>query len=83
MIKVLSLAGTARSIGRQHGEQVVDLRPYIQASMQARLAVLRQQGVNLFPYLEFGCGLSILLFSKFLLFSQVLPETTYYVSIIV
>ena len=52
MIKVLSLAGTARSIGRQHGEQVVDLRPYIQASMQTRLAVLRQQGVNLFPYLE-------------------------------
>ena len=51
-IKVLSLAGTANSIGRQHGEQVLDLRPNIQALMQRRLATFRQQDINLSPYLE-------------------------------
>jgi len=52
VIKVLSLAGAARSIGRQHGEQVIDLRPKIQASMQTRLLAFRQKGVDPSPYLE-------------------------------
>jgi predicted choloylglycine hydrolase len=46
---VLNLSGDPRSIGRQHGEQVADLRPNIQALMQERLAALRQQEVDLSP----------------------------------
>jgi hypothetical protein len=49
---VLNLSGDPRSMGRQHGEQVADLRPKIQALMQVRLAALRQQGVDLSPYLD-------------------------------
>ena len=52
MIRVLNLSGDPRSMGRQHGEQVADLRPKIQALMQVRLAALRQQGVDLSPYLN-------------------------------
>jgi isopenicillin-N N-acyltransferase like protein len=52
MIRVLSLSGDPRSIGQQHGEQVADLRPQIQASMQARLSGLYQQGVDLAPYIN-------------------------------
>ncbi len=52
MIRVLSLAGDPHSIGRQHGEQVVDLRQNIQASMESRLAPFHQQGVDLSPYLD-------------------------------
>jgi isopenicillin-N N-acyltransferase like protein len=39
-------------MGLQHGEQVADLRPKIQALMQVRLAALRQLGVDLSPYLD-------------------------------
>jgi len=52
VIRVISLSGDPRSMGRQHGEQVADLRPNIQAAMQVRLAALRQQGVELAPYLD-------------------------------
>ena len=38
MIRVLNLSGDAHSIGRQHGEQVSDLRPQIQTSIKIRLA---------------------------------------------
>jgi predicted choloylglycine hydrolase len=52
VIRELNLSGDPRSMGRQHGEQVADLRPKIQALMQVRLAALRQQGVDLSPYLN-------------------------------
>jgi predicted choloylglycine hydrolase len=47
MIRVLNLTGDHRSIGRQHGEQVADLRPQIQTSIQSRLGELREQGSDL------------------------------------
>ena len=37
MIRILNLAGDARSIGRQHGEQVTDLRPQILTAIKTRL----------------------------------------------
>jgi isopenicillin-N N-acyltransferase like protein len=40
MIRVLNLSGEARDIGRQHGEQVADLRSQILTSIQIRLAEL-------------------------------------------
>ena len=43
MIRVLNLSGTARDIGRQHGEQVSDLRSQIQTSIQIRLGELRKE----------------------------------------
>jgi len=52
VIRVLNLSGDPRSMGQQHGEQVADLRPKIQALMQVRLAAFRQQGVDLSPYLD-------------------------------
>lgn len=52
MIKELNLAGASRSIGREHGEQVLELRPQIEAAMQARLTVLRRQDLDLSPYLH-------------------------------
>jgi predicted choloylglycine hydrolase len=52
MIRVLSLSGDPRSIGQQHGEQVADLRPQIQASIQERLAGLHQPGADLAPYIN-------------------------------
>jgi isopenicillin-N N-acyltransferase-like protein len=42
MIRVLNLSGDARNIGRQHGEQVSDLRLQIQNSIQIRLTELRK-----------------------------------------
>jgi isopenicillin-N N-acyltransferase-like protein len=42
MIRVLNLSGDARNIGRQHGEQVSDLRPQIQTAIQRRLKKLRK-----------------------------------------
>lgn len=42
MIRVLNLSGDARSIGRQHGEQVNDLRPQIVNAMKIRLTELRK-----------------------------------------
>lgn len=47
MIRVLDLNGDAHAIGRQHGEQVSDLRPYILNAMQVRLAVLRKDNPDL------------------------------------
>ncbi|MFH2130375.1 MAG: hypothetical protein ABIK68_08380, partial [bacterium] len=38
----MDLSGGARSIGRQHGEQVLDLRSQIQTSIQTRLTALRK-----------------------------------------
>jgi isopenicillin-N N-acyltransferase like protein len=46
VIRVLKLTGDPRSIGRQHGEQVIDLRPQIIAAMQVRLAELNQQSID-------------------------------------
>jgi isopenicillin-N N-acyltransferase like protein len=40
MIRVLDLDGDAYQMGRQHGEQISDLHPQLQASMRARLADL-------------------------------------------
>ncbi|TRZ47742.1 hypothetical protein D4S03_11200 [bacterium] len=42
MIRVLNLTGDARNIGRQHGEQVSDLRSQILSSIQNRLTELRK-----------------------------------------
>ncbi len=42
MIRVLNLSGDSRNIGRQHGEQVFDLRSQIQTSIQTRLTELRK-----------------------------------------
>jgi isopenicillin-N N-acyltransferase like protein len=42
MIRMLNLSGDARNIGRQHGEQVTDLRPQILTSIQNRLTELRK-----------------------------------------
>jgi isopenicillin-N N-acyltransferase like protein len=50
MIRILNLSGNPRQMGLQHGEQVIDLRPQIQASMQARLADLQLPNVDLKEY---------------------------------
>jgi isopenicillin-N N-acyltransferase-like protein len=52
MIRVLNLSGDARSIGRQHGEQVSDLRSQIQSSIQIRLAKLRKDNPDFSRYLK-------------------------------
>ncbi len=52
MIRVLNLSGDAHSIGRQHGEQVIDLLPQIQNSINIRLAELRQGDPDLSPYVK-------------------------------
>ena len=52
MIRVLDLNGDARQIGRQHGEQVSDLRSQILNSMQVRLAVLRKGDPDLSPHIK-------------------------------
>jgi isopenicillin-N N-acyltransferase like protein len=52
MIRVLNLSGDLRSIGRQHGEQVADLRPFILAAMEHRLAELKQPGLDFSKYIE-------------------------------
>jgi predicted choloylglycine hydrolase len=52
MIRLLNLGGDAREIGRQHGEQVSDLRSQILNSMQVRLAVLRKGNPNLAPHIK-------------------------------
>jgi predicted choloylglycine hydrolase len=46
MIRVLELSGDPRELGRQHGEQVVDRRPLIEAALQRRLAGLRAVGAD-------------------------------------
>ena len=51
MIRVLELSGDPRHMGRQHGEQVADQRPLIEADMQHRLAVVRQAGHDWRPAL--------------------------------
>lgn len=43
MIRILNLFGDARNIGRQHGEQVADLRPLILRMMHARLDELHKR----------------------------------------
>ncbi len=52
MIRMLDLNGDAHQIGRQHGEQVTDLRPQILNSMQVRLAVLRKENPDLAPHIK-------------------------------
>ena len=52
MIRMLDLYGDAHQIGRQHGEQVTDLRPQILNSMQVRLAVLRKENPDLAPHIK-------------------------------
>jgi isopenicillin-N N-acyltransferase-like protein len=47
MIRVLHLSGNPRRIGQQHGKQVIDLRPQIQAAIQERLVPLLRPGNNL------------------------------------
>ncbi len=47
IIRVLELSGDPRSMGHQHGEQVADLRPQIQAAMHTRLAALGQSDEDL------------------------------------
>jgi isopenicillin-N N-acyltransferase like protein len=51
MIRVLNLSGNPKSIGRQHGNQVTDLRPYILAAMEHRLTEINQPGVDFSSYL--------------------------------
>lgn len=52
MIRVLSLSGDPKSIGRQHGEQVSDLRAHILTAMEHRLAEIKQPGFDFSSYLE-------------------------------
>lgn len=52
MIRILDLNGDARQIGRQHGEQVLDLRPQILNSIQVRLAVLKKDNPDLAPTIK-------------------------------
>ncbi len=52
MIRVLNLSGDARSIGRQHGEQVADLRPMIESSIKIRLAELHKEEVDLSSHIK-------------------------------
>ncbi len=52
MIRVLSLSGDPFSIGRQHGEQVADLRLQILTAMDNRLEELRQTAFDLSRYIE-------------------------------
>lgn len=52
MIRVLNLSGDARNIGRQHGEQVFDLRPQIQTSIQSRLTTLRKSNPDFSRHLK-------------------------------
>jgi predicted choloylglycine hydrolase len=52
MIRILNLDGDAYAIGQQHGAQVADLRPQIEAAMKVRLAALRQKNISLEPFLE-------------------------------
>jgi hypothetical protein len=52
MIRVLNLTGNAYQIGRQHGEQVADLRPQIENSMKIRLAELCKNDPDLSPYID-------------------------------
>jgi hypothetical protein len=51
MIRVLNLSGNAREIGRQHGEQVADLRPQIENSIKTRLTALRKGDPDLSPFI--------------------------------
>lgn len=52
MIRVLNLSGDAHNIGRQHGEQVSDLRYQILTSIQNRLTELRMGNPDFSHYLE-------------------------------
>jgi isopenicillin-N N-acyltransferase like protein len=52
MIRVLNLSGDPRNIGRQHGEQVADLRPQILAAMEHRLSELRHPDFDFTKYLK-------------------------------
>lgn len=52
MIRVLNLSGDARNIGRQHGEQVLDLRSQIQTSIQIRLTELRKGNPDFSQHLK-------------------------------
>jgi isopenicillin-N N-acyltransferase-like protein len=52
MIRVLNLTGNARTIGRQHGEQVADLRPQIENAISIRLTELRKGDPDLSPYIK-------------------------------
>lgn len=48
-MKVIELAGTHYEMGRQHGQQVRELRPLILQAMHQRLARLEQSGVETRP----------------------------------
>lgn len=51
-MRILELAGTHYEMGRQHGHQVRDLRPFILQAMDHRLAELAQAGVDAEPWVE-------------------------------
>lgn len=51
-MRVLELEGDPRTMGRQHGEQVRDLRPLILEAVQRRLAPLEPHATVLEPYVR-------------------------------
>lgn len=50
--RVLELAGDHYSMGRQHAEQVADLKPLIEAAMQERLEALWRLTTDITPHLN-------------------------------
>ncbi len=52
MIRILNLSGDAHDIGRQHGEQVLDLRSRILTSIQTRLTDLRRANTDYSLFLK-------------------------------
>ncbi len=49
-MRVIRLAGDHRTMGRQHGYQVRDLRPHILAAMHKRLASMAERSADPEPY---------------------------------
>lgn len=49
--RILELAGDHYSMGRQHAEQVRDLKPLIEAAMQERLEALAELDADIAPYM--------------------------------
>jgi len=52
MIRILTLNGTYKEIGRQHGEQITELRPLILKSITTRLESLRPYENEIPPLVE-------------------------------
>jgi isopenicillin-N N-acyltransferase-like protein len=52
MLRLLTLGGTPYEMGRQHGQQVADLRSIIIETVDGRLADLREHEVNLSGYVH-------------------------------